>query len=458
MKCRNIKYMPRPKKNTTKEAAPKKTERKANSFSRVLGMKDTLPADFRFFKAVVDRGQELAEHFGFNYLRVPIVESFDLYKKSSRQPLEKDLYWVLGEKSEKIVLRPEITQGMIRAYLENINQLPIPIKLYSIGPIFRQEKLQSGRYRESTQLNLEIIGDSKPMAEVGLIAVASNFFKELKINVQVQINSLGGAECRKEYNSRLLSFYKERGRRSKLCNNCKKNIGKNSLALLDCKEEACAKMREEAPQIADYLSDTSRDHFKKVLEHLDELGINYNFNPYLVRGLSYYNDTVFEIWPLSDDGVALSKLSLAGGGRFDTLIESFGGEPTPAVGLAIGLERTLIKAKDNKDVFYPPEDNIVFIGQLGEQAKVKSLLLFEELRRCGFNVRHAFCSDSLKCQMEEASGIKAKISLILGKKEVMDETIIMRDMDSGVQEVVPYKKIKDKLEKKINRKRGVLYG
>ncbi|MFA5163596.1 MAG: histidine--tRNA ligase [Patescibacteria group bacterium] len=450
--------MPRPKKNATKDNAVKKPEKKAQSSGRILGMKDTLPSDWRYFKAVSDRAYELAEYFGFNYLKTPLLESYDLYKKSSRRPIDKELYWVEGEKAEKIVLRPEITQGIIRAYLENINQFTLPLKIFSMGPIFRQEKLQSGRYRESNQLDLEIIGDNKPMAEVGLIALANNFFKELKINVQVQVNSLGGPECRKEYNTRLLNFYKERGRRSKLCNACKKNLGKNSLTLLDCKEDACAKMKEEAPQIADYLNEASRDHFKKALEHLDELGINYNFNPYLVRGLSYYNDTVFEFWPVSEDGVAQSKLALAGGGRFDTLIESFGGPATPAAGLAIGLERTVIKAKDNRDLFYVPADDIIFIGQLGEQAKIKSLLLFEDLRKAGFNVRHSFCSDSLKNQMEEATNMKAKLSLILGKKEVMDETIIMRDMDSAVQEVVPYKKIKDKLEKKINRKRGVLYG
>ncbi|MCX6797661.1 MAG: ATP phosphoribosyltransferase regulatory subunit [Candidatus Falkowbacteria bacterium] len=256
----------------------------------------------------------------------------------------------------------------------------------------------------------------------------------------------------------MLNFYKERGRRSKLCNTCKNNLGKNYLALLDCKEDACIKMKEEAPQIADYLSEASRDHFKKTLEYLDELNINYNFNPYLVRGLAYYNDTVFEFWPVSEDGVAQGKLALAGGGRYDTMIESYGGVATPAVGLAVGLERTVIKAKDNRELLNTTSDNIIFIGQLGEQAKIKSLLLFEDLRRAGFNVRHSFCSDSLKNQMEEANNLKAKLSLILGKKEVMDETIIMRDMDSAVQEVVPYKKIKDKLEKKINRKGGVLYG
>lgn len=451
--------MPRPKKNNQKEIIfPKKGEKKGVISGRLLGMKDFLPTEYRYFKVIWDKAQELAELYGFNYVKSPTIENFDLFKKSSRRPLEKELYFIIGEKAEKIILRPELTQGMVRAYLENINQLTLPLKLASIGSIFRQEKLTSGRYRESTQYDLEVLGDPKPMAEVGLIVMANNFFNDLGVKVQVQINSLGDADCRKEYANKLLNFYRERGRRSKLCNNCKKNLGKNIIALLDCKEDACSKMKDEAPQIADYLNEASRDHFKKTLEYLDELGINYNFNPYLVRGLSYYNDTVFEFWPLSEDGSAQSKLALAGGGRFDGLIESLGGPATPAAGLAIGLERTVIRAKDNKNLLPPPLENIIYVAQLGEQAKIKSLLLFEELRQRGFNVRHSFSTDSLKNQMEEAAAIKAKIGLILGKKEVMDETIIMRDMDSGVQEVVPFKKIKDKLEKKIIRKEGVIYG
>jgi len=304
------------------------------------------------------------------------------------------------------------------------------------------------------------------MAEAVLIVLASNFFEELQIKVQVQINSLGSWECRKEYAGKLGSFYKERGRRSKLCNNCKKNLAKNCLSMLDCKEEECVKLREGAPQIADFLSTESREHFTKTLEFLDELNINYNFNPYLVRSLNYYNDTVFEFWPLSEDGSAVGKLALGGGGRYDSLIESLGGASTPAVGLALGIERTVAKLKDKHLLVNQPEDNIIFIAQLGDQAKLKALQLFEDLRRIGFNVRQSLASDSLKIQLEEAVAMRAKTSLILGKKEIIDGTILMRDMDSGAQEVVVYKKIKERLDKKdkivskkINiRKEGGLYG
>jgi len=464
-----IKIMPRRKKVIT-DTTPKKTDKKGDRFPhRLLGMKDMIDSEYRCFDLVTSKALELAKLYSFSPIKTPILESFDLYKKSTRKNNDKEFYCVDSEKSEKAILRPEITQGVARVYIENnLGETLTPARLFSVGPIFRREKLQTGRYRESTQFNLEIIGENKPMAEAILISMANNFFSELQIKMQVQINSIGSAECRKEYCSKLLAFYRERGRRSKLCNNCKKNLDKNCLSLLDCKEESCLKLRDEAPQIADYLSDESREHFTKTLEFLDELNINYNFNPYLVRGLNYYNDTVFEFWPINEDNSVIGKMALGGGGRYDSLIENLGGTATPAVGLAIGVERTIARLKDKHFLNIEPEEDIVFIAQLSDQAKLKALQLFEELRQAGFNVRQSFASDSLKTQLEEAVNMKAKTSLILGKKEIMDGTILMRDMDSGAQEVVVFKKIKERLEKKdkierktirVNhRKAGVLYG
>lgn len=459
--------MPRHKKSASEAPAKKTEERGEKNIPRLLGMKDFIGAEQAAYDFVVGRALNLAKLYSFSSVKTPVLESFNLFKKSTRRNNDKEFYFVEAEKSEKIILRPELTQGIIRAYIENnLVENPNPARLFSLGSIFRYEKLQSGRYRESTQFDLEIIGEKKPMAEAILISIANNFFEELKIDVQLQINSLGSVECRKEYSSKLMAFYKERGRRSKLCNNCKNNLGKNCLSLLDCKEDSCVKLREEAPQIADYLSDESREHFAKTLEFLDELGISYNFNPYLVRGLNYYNDTIFEFWSVNEDGVAQSKSALGGGGRYDSLVSSLGGPTVPAIGLALGIERAIAKLKDKHLLTNSEEEDIVFIAQLGEQAKLKALQLFQDLRRAGFNVRQSFASDSLKVQLEEAVAMKAKTSLILGKKEIMDETILMRDMDSGAQETVVFKKIKDRLarkdkiiEKRLNnRKESGLYG
>ena len=459
--------MPRVKKSTT-NSAPQKTERRSEkTIPRLLGMKDIYSSECAAFDLAVSKANNLAKIYSFLPIKTPILESFDLYKKSTRKGNDKEFYFTEGDKSEKNVLRTEITQGVVRAYIENnLGEVPGASRLFSLGPIFRREKLQSGRYRESTQFNLEIIGEKKPMAEALLITIAHNFFEELGIKMQVQINSLGSAENRKEYCNKLLAFYKERGRRSKLCNNCKKNLGKNCLGLLDCKEEVCIKLREEAPQIADYLSEESREYFAKTLEFLDELNIDYNFNPYLVRGLNYYNDTVFEFWPVNEDGTVVGKMALGGGGRYDSLVASMGGADTPAVGLSLGIERAVSRLKDKHLLSNPKEEDIVFIAQLGDQAKLKALQLFQQLRQAGFNVRQSFASDSLKLQLEEAVLMQAETCLILGKKEILDGTILMRDMDSGAQETVVYKKIKERLEKKNNklekkannRKGGGLYG
>ncbi len=459
--------MPRRKKAMPETAIKKTEKRNEKTTPRLLGMKDVVGIEQICQEHVINKALNLAKLYSFAAIKTPILESFDLYKKSTRKNNDKEFYFVEGEKSEKVVLRPELTQGVVRAYLENnLGESGLPARLFSLGSIFRHEKLQSGRYRESTQFNLEIIGEKKPMAEAILITIAHNFFEELQINSQLQINSIGTAECRKEYGNKLLAFYKERGRRSKLCNVCKNNLGKNCLSLLDCKEDACVKLREEAPQIADYLSDESREHFTKTLEFLDELNINYNYNPYLVRGLNYYNDTVFEFWPIGEEGAVQGKMALGGGGRYDSLVENMGGPSTPAVGLALGIERAVSRLKDKHLLANPVEEDIVFIAQLGDQAKLRALQLFQELRRAGFNVRQSFASDSLKIQLEEAVAMKAKTSLILGKKEIMDGTILMRDMDSSAQEVVVYKKIKERLAKKDklvekrlnNRKEGGLYG
>ncbi len=459
--------MPKTKKNTAKpkdqttEAEDKKT------FPRLFGMKDLLGLDSQYYDYVIARAREFAKIYGFSSIKTPILETYDLYKKSTRKNTGHEFYSVLGGKNEKITLRPEITQGVLRAYVaSDLNEQNSAARLFSLGPIFRYDKLQTGHYRESTQLNLEIIGDDKPLSEALLIALANSFFAELGIKVQVQINSIGQADCQREYCNKLLNFYKERGRRSKLCRSCKNNLNKNCLGLLDCQEESCLQLHEEAPQIVDHLSAEGREHFTKTLEFLDELNVNYNFNPYLVRGLNYYNDTVFEFWPLNNEGVPAGRLALAGGGRYDSAIEDFGGLATPAVGLAIGLERTIAKIKDKANLINKYEDDIIFIAQLGNQARIKAFQLFIDLRQAGFKVRQSLTSDSLRNQLEEAVAMQAKTSLILGKKEIMDGTILLRDMDSGTQETIVYKKIKEHLnkknklvEKKINnRKGGGLYG
>ena len=447
--------MPRRKKiQNNPEPKEEKSPRRFKKFSRLRGMKDILFDEYKYWDLAIKKASELAKVYGFERVETPVLESLELYERSTGKSTDivtKEMYTFQDKNGEKVALRPEATPGLVRTFVENgMFNLPQPVKMFWLGPCFRHDRPQSGRYRQFHQFDLEIFGELSPIADALLILVAYNFFKELQIDTQVQVNSIGCSECRKTYVEKLVEFYKERGKRAKLCNDCKKRLVKNPLRLLDCKEEGCIEAREDAPQIVDYLCDDCKNHFIKVLEYLDEFDIAYNLNPYLVRGLDYYNRMVFEFWAADEADKSKGQMSLGGGGRYDDLIEYMGGRPTPACGFGLGMERTIMKIKDKNIPIKNDEDYIVFIAQLGDQAKRKAFLLFEELRKSGYRVRQAFTKDSLKVQLEDANRLGAKLTLILGQKEIMDKTILIRDMESGIQEIVDYKKINSEIEKRIN--------
>lgn len=454
--------MPRVAKNKIKTSKPEiKTprSRKAKSFSRLRGMKDVLPDDLKYWDLVKKKAGDLAKFYGFKQIDTPVMEDLELYERSTGKTSDivtKEMYSFVDKGGNRVALRPEATPSIVRAYIEHgmINQ-PQPVNFYWFGPVFRHDKPQSGRLRQFTQINLESIGEASSVTDAQMIAIAYNFFRELQIEVIMQVNSIGCPECRKEYHEKLLEYYKERGRRAKLCNDCKKRLVKNPLRLLDCKEKGCSELASGAPQVVDSLCNECRDHFIKVLEYLDEMDIPYNLNPKLVRGLDYYTKTVFEVWPAEtdDDPKEFGRQSaLAAGGRYDGLVEFMGGQPTPGCGFAIGVERVIIKIKENN---IPIKDNSrpdLFLAQLGEAAKRKAMVFFEELRRAGYSARQSFTKDNLKAQLETANRLGVRYCLILGQKEIMDGTIIIRDMESGNQEIVDYKKIIGEIDKRLSAK------
>ena len=435
-----------------------KPGKKFKKFSRLRGMRDILFAEQKYFDLVKTKAKDLAEIYGFKRIETPIIERLALYERSNGKETDivsKEMYSFIDKSEEKVALRPEATAGLVRVFIEHgMFTRPQPVKTFWMGPLFRHEKPQAGRFRQHTQFDLEIFGEDNPMADAQLILIAYNFFSELQINVQVHINSIGDPEDRDEYIEKLTEFYKERGKRARLCKDCKKRFLKNPLRLLDCKEKECKEVREDAPQIVDFLSDEARDHFIKVLEYLDELDIPYNLNPYLVRGLDYYNRTVFEFVPVleneDDEQSQKRQTSLGGGGRYDNLVEKMGGRYIPACGFGIGLDRVVQKIKEKNIPLKKEIEDIVFLAQLGDQARRKMLILFEEMRRGGYHVRQSFTKDSLKAQLEEANSIDAKYTLILGQKELIDGTIIIRDMESGTQEVIDYQKIYSELTKRLD--------
>lgn len=451
-----------PKMFKKRESAEEKLPRQKRNkmFYRLRGMKDILPDEYRYWSLVVKKASELAKAYSFRRIETPILENLELYERStgkSSDIVTKEMFSFIDKNGEKVALRPEATPGIVRSYIEHgMFNLPQPTKLFWLGPVFRHDKPQAGRFRQFSQFDLENIGDDSPVADVELILIAYNFFRELQIDVTVQINSIGCEQCRKEYVSKLEDYYKERGKRAKLCNDCKKRMVKNPLRLLDCKEPGCIALVQDAPHIIDSLCDDCRNHFIKVLEYMDELDIPYNLNPFLVRGLDYYNRTVFEIWPVASEEAGAGapevgrQSALGGGGRYDGLVEYLGGRPTPACGFGLGIERVILKIKEKNIPLKEDEKADIFIAQLGDQPRRKAIALFEELRRAGFSVRQAFTKDSLKSQLEIANRLGIKYSLILGQKEIMDGTILVRDMESGIQEIVDYKKVRSEIEKRLN--------
>lgn len=422
--------------------------------SRLRGMKDVLFDEYKYWDLVLKKAVDLASAYGFQRIETPAVEKAQLYKKTTGEDTDivsKEMYVFTDKNGDKVALRPEATPGLVRAYIEHgMFNMPQPVKMFWFGSIFRHEKPQSGRYRQAHQLDFELFGSEEAGADFLMILLTYNLFKELQLNVQIQINNIGCSECRQQYLEELKKYYKSK--KSKLCSDCRKRITRSPLKLLDCKEDKCKELKDDAPPIIDYLCDNCRDNFTKVLEYMDELDIPYNLNPQLVRGLDYYNGTVFEVWSADENGDILQEEpSLGGGGRYDGLVEHMGGRPTPACGVAVGMERIVAKIRS---LGIPLENtlpkNAVYLAHLGEQPKRHIFKLFEDLRKSGYAVRQSFAKETLKAQLEDADRSGAALTLILGQKELNDGTILFRDMESGNQEIIDRKKIKQELDKRLN--------
>jgi histidyl-tRNA synthetase len=413
-------------------------------------MKDILPTEEKFWSFVRSRADALARAYGYEYIETPVVEETSLFVRAVGKQtdiVEKEMFSFDDQGGDHLTLRPEGTAPVARAYINHgMLNLPQPVKFFYIASMFRHERPQSGRYRQHQQFGCEIFGDGKPVIDAELIILGIRFFSELGLTVDVEINSIGDVADRTRYKEKLVAHY--RSHRSALCEDCKVRLTKNPMRVLDCKEDGCQKVRESAPQIVDFLSEENKNHFMKVLEFLDEVDISYHLNPYLVRGLDYYTKTVFEFVPRTTNGEG-RKLSLGGGGRYDTLVETLGGRPTPAAGMGIGLERVILQLKEQNAAVPEPTRPIVYMAQLGEPAKRKAFGIFEDLRRAGIPVAATFTKDSLKSQMEIANKLGVKYTILLGQKEVLDGTIIIRDMDAGIQEIVDVKKIASELKKKL---------
>lgn len=442
--------MPKIKKEKNKEVKLKKPKQSKKELITVTGMRDILPQDQKYWQAVIGSAQKIANDYGYGLIETPILELVEVFTKGIGKQtdiVEKEMYSFVDQGDDHLVVRPEGTASVVRAYIQHgmLNQSQ-PVKLFYYGPMFRHEKPQSGRFRQFYQTGFEAIGDAGPTLDAQMILMGYNCINDLGIDCSVQVNSIGCSVCREEYKKALIKYYKQY--QKQVCDNCKLRLTKNPMRLLDCKESSCQELRINAPQILDYLDDECKKHFMKVVEYLDELNLPYELNPRIVRGLDYYNRTVFEYWSIDDND---GKIAFGGGGRYDGLVHLLGGrEDTPACGFSLGVDRMVTKLRDKNielSEVYQPD---IFIAQLGENAKKKAMTLYESLRK-KFKVSQAFYKDSLKAQLEIANKLKVKYTLIIGQKEVGDGTIMLRDMDGGVQEIIDYVKIETEIAKKLEK-------
>ena len=437
-----------------KEKEIKKAKKAKKEILTVTGMRDLLPQDQKYWESVIKVGKKIANDYGYGKIDTPIVEYMDVFERGIGKQtdiVEKEMYTFIDQGGDELTLRPENTASVVRAYIQHgmINQTQ-PVKLYYYGPMFRHEKPQSGRYRQLYQFGFEAIGEISPALDAQLILMGWNILNDLGIESVIQVNSIGCTSCREEYKKALVKYYKSKGK--DLCESCQKRLVKNPMRLLDCKEEGCEKLKIEAPQILDYLDEDCKKHFMKVIEYLDELDLPYVLNAQVVRGLDYYSKTIFEYWSADDSE---GKTALGGGGRYDSLVGVLGGrQETPACGLSMGMDRIVAKLREKEievPEVYQPE---VFVAQLGDAAKKKAFVMYEKLRRKGFKMSQAFYKDSLKAQLEIANKLKVKFTLIIGQKEIGEDTVLVRDMDGGIQEIVAYNKIENEMVKRMDKWRG----
>lgn len=434
------------KSEPAKKKAIKKTETKIIQAPK--GMHDYLPEDQLLRDKVREAGSSLAQFYGFHRIETPILEQANLFIRGVGEETDlvgKEMYTLKTKGGDLLALRPEGTAPVIRAYIENgLSSKGQPQKLFYEAPAFRHENPQAGRYRQHTQTGFEVVGGtSDPLYDGEVIAIASHLISDLKIKDWVlKINSMGCRTCRPLYRTQLQAYYKKHV--SELCKDCERRLSTNPLRLLDCKNEKCQPLKAQAPNILDKLCAPCSRHFRGVFEYLDELSIPYLLDHTLVRGLDYYNRTVFEFYISSNDIGAI-----ASGGRYDYLAEMIGGKSTPAVGCALGWERLTAIMKNQETAKHPEKPSKkIFVIHVGELAKKKAFKLIDSLRHTNLQLVESLGKESLKAQMKMADKEKATFALILGQKEIYEDSVIIRDLRTGSQETVLVEKIEEEIKRR----------
>ncbi len=413
------------------------------------GVHDILPKDHEYYTFIKKVVRHRCRQAGIRRITTPVFEFTEVFTRSIGETsdiVSKEMYTFEDKKGRSLTLKPEGTAGVVRAYIQHgMNNWPQPVALYYIEPHFRYDRPQKGRYRQFHQFGIEVIGEKDPSLDAQIIYLAYQILDDLGIShlFDLQLNSIGCSKCRPKYIQALKDYYY--GKERSLCDNCRVRLDKNPLRLLDCKEEDCQILAQIAPKMEDYLCDDCKSFHNDLKDYLKEMGIEFTENPSLVRGLDYYSNTVFEFWDKTNG----AQNAIGGGGRYDGLVELMGGQPTPAFGFAGGMERIIANMKREK-IRVPCKDDLhVFVAQLGNEAKKKSLPLINALREAGVKTMGAMGKGSIKNQMKMADKFKVPYTIIIGLNEVRENTVIIRDMKVGVQNTVSFDDAVDEIIKLI---------
>lgn len=409
------------------------------------GTKDILPDTVGDWNYVEGEIRELCRRFGYSEIRTPIFEHTELFQRGigeGTDVVDKEMYTFTDRGERSITLRPENTASAVRAYLQNkLYAQSNLVKLFYIGSMFRYDRPQAGRMREFHQFGVEALGEANPAVDAEVILLAMNLLEGLGLkDLELSINSVGCPKCRSKYRTMLQDFFRDK--LEDLCEDCRSRFERSPLRILDCKKDSDKPYMADAPKITDCLCEECADHFAKLKELLTSAGISFTHDPRLVRGLDYYTKTAFEIKypPLG------AQSAVAGGGRYDGLIEEMGGNPTPAVGFATGLERLLL-ALESQNLL--PEKNRsvdAYVVALGEAAQAEGFKLLNSLRQQGLSAAMDFAGRSMKAQMKQANKLGAKYSVILGEDEIAEGVAMLRSMEDSSQAKVPMNQVAEKIK------------
>jgi histidyl-tRNA synthetase len=402
-------------------------------FTTIKGFKDILPEEAVLWQRLETAARLRFESFGFREIKTPILERTELFARGIGQDTDivsKEMYTLVDSRGRGMTLRPEATASVVRAYIQNRLYQNNPVqKLFSIGPMFRHERPQKGRFRQFHQVNAELIGDLGPRSDADIIVMAAGLFEAIGLEgLTLNLNSLGCGDCRVRFREDLKDFLASG--EDALCSDCRRRTETNPLRVFDCKVESCNRVVAGAPSILDYLCEECREHFGAVQEYLEGAGVAFVLNPRLVRGLDYYNRTTFEI---QTERLGAQN-AVAGGGRYDGLVSLLGGPNHPAIGFAVGMERVIALMEEEAAFDFQHPD--LFVAALGEAAEKACFNLISALRKEGLQVEWDYGSKGLKGQMKRAGRLGAKKVLIVGDDELAAGKGILRDMETREQREV----------------------